>query len=127
MRDSGDKEAALKELEFQRLTTLKRLRSLFSHARGQLTEMMRSILLYVTCDGNNPAYALLIDEVHDAMTYNLKDCYSPAQAGFQSLISNDKYIKAVLSDSKQSKAILFDIDKILDQDQLDAVEEEVAA
>ena len=126
MRDSGDKDAALKELEFQRITTLKRLRSLFSHAREQLAEMMRSILLYVTCDGVNPAYALLIDEVHDAMTYKLKDCYSPAQAGFQSLIGNDKFIKAILSDVKQPKSIMFDIDKILEQDQLAAIEEVAA-
>ncbi len=126
MRDSGEKEEALKELEFQRITTLRRLRSLFSHARGQLTEMMRSILLYVTCDGVNPAYALLIDEVHDALTYKLKDCYSPNQAGFQSLMTNDVFIKAVLSDNKQPKAILFDIDKILDQNQLAEVEEVAA-
>ncbi len=126
MRDSGDKDAALRELEFQRITTLKRLRSLFSHAREQLAEMMRSILLYVTCDGVTPSYALLIDEVHDAVTYNLKDCYSPSEAGFQSLMTNDIFIKAVLSDNKQPKAILFDIDRILDQD-LQASVEEVAA
>ncbi len=126
MRDKGETEAALKELEFQRMTTLRRLRSLFSHARAQLNEMMRPILLYVTRDGVSPAFALLIDEVHDALTYHLKDCYSPAQAGLQSLISNDKYIKAVLSDKKQLNSILFDIDKILEPDHIAAVEEAAA-
>lgn len=123
----GDKgqEAALKELNYERLTTLKRLRSLFSYSREQVSDMMRSILLYVTRDGSTPAYALLIDEVHDALDYKLKDCYSPNQAGFDSLLTNDKYIKAILSDQNQPKAILLDTDKILQQDHIAALEEEV--
>ncbi len=126
LRDRGDTEEALKELEFQRITTLRRLRSLFAHARAQLTEMMRPILLYVTRDGINPAFALLIDEVHDALTYNIKDCYSPEQAGFQSLMTSDKYIKAILSDKKQPKSILFDIDRILEPNHQAAIEETAA-
>lgn len=117
------KEAALKELKFERLTTLKRLRSLFSYSREQVSDMMRSILLYVTRDGVTPAYALLIDEVHDALDYNLKDCYSPSQVGFDSLISNDQYIKAILSDNNQPKAILLDPDQILQQDHIAAIED----
>ncbi|MFK8067549.1 MAG: CZB domain-containing protein [Gammaproteobacteria bacterium] len=132
MCSQGDvgKEAALKELKHERLTTSKRLRSLFSYSREQVSEMMRSILLYVTRDGITPAYAMLIDEVHDALDYNLKDCYSPSQAGFESLLTNDRFIKAVLSDKNQPKAILLDTDEILEQDQLSAVkksESEVAA
>ncbi len=124
------KEAAFEELKFERITTLKRLSSLFSYSREQVSEMMRSILLYVTRDGITPAYAMLIDEVHDALDYNVKDCYSPSQAGFESLLSTDRYIKAVLSDKNQPKAILLDTDEILEQDQISAIKKsdsEVAA
>lgn len=124
--EKGETDAALKQLSYHRITTMRRLQSLFSHAREQLTEMMRPILLYVTRDGKVPAYALLIDEVHDAMTYKLKDCYSPAQVGIQSLSINDKYIKAILSDKKQENSILLNVDQILEAEQIAAVKEVAA-
>ena len=126
MREKGEKEQALKELEFQRITTLRRLRSLFKHAREQLGEMMRPILLYVTCDGVTPAYALMIDEVHDALTYDYKDFYSPEQAGFHSLVVEDQYIKAILTNQKQPSSILLDTNQILDQSSQGTLEETVA-
>ncbi len=126
MSNRGDKDEALKELAFQRLTTLRRLRSLFSHAREQLTEMMRPILLYVSCDGRTPDYALLIDEVHDALTYQREDCHSPSQAGFQALAGQDVYIKYILSDKNQPNSIMFDVDNILAKDHLASIEESAA-
>lgn len=126
MREKGEQEKALKELEFQRITTLRRLRSLFQHAREQLREMMRPILLYVTCNGTSPAYALLIDEVHDALTYDRKDCYSPERAGFHTLIVEDQYIKAILTNKKQPNSILLDTNQILDQNSQSMPEEAIA-
>lgn len=126
MRDAGNKEAAIKELNFQRSTTLRRLRSLFSHARLQLQELMRPILLYVTQDGNKPAFALLIDEVHDALTYDLASCHSPEKAGFNLLLGQDKFIKGVFSDAQHPKCILLDVDNILKPEHLHALSEAAA-
>lgn len=116
MREHGETDNALRELEFQRMTTLKRLRSLFSHARSQLQEMMRPILLYVTHDGQQPAFALLIDEVHDALTYDLKYFHDPAKSGYSSLMGNDDYIKGVFSDPKQPRCVLLNIARLLGTD-----------
>lgn len=127
LRDAGKTDEAMKELRFHRATTLKRLKSLFSHARQQLQELMRPILLYVTQDGTKPAFSLLIDEVHDALTYRVDACHSPERAGFNNLLGQDRFIKGVFSDNEHPKCILLDVASMLRPEHIEAVSESHAA
>lgn len=73
LKARGQLDQALKELEVERVTTLGQLRRLFDRARGQISDSIKSVLLFITIDGKEPRVALRLNEISDMIGF------SPAQ------------------------------------------------
>ncbi|HHJ13774.1 MAG TPA: hypothetical protein ENJ79_05260 [Gammaproteobacteria bacterium] len=69
MNDAGQRDEALRALELERVTTLAELRRLFEHARSQIRDSIRSVLLFVTLDGKEPRLALRLNEISDMVSF----------------------------------------------------------
>lgn len=66
----GRVEHALEQLSIERHTTLMHLRRLFAKARRQIRDSMKTVLLFLTCDGGTPVLALRLDEIGDIVSYS---------------------------------------------------------
>ena len=69
LRDRGQTEQALRELDNERGTTLAELRRLFNRAREQIRDSIRSVLLFITTDGKEPCIALRLNEISDMVGF----------------------------------------------------------
>lgn len=118
LRDAGKLEQALEQLQHERATTLRRLRTLFSRAREQIRSGMRQVLLFVTTDGKTPRYALLVNEIHDVIDYLPSDYQSSNQGSLSLLSKIEQVIDGIYTRTGQPDCLYFDIDKLTDIDQL---------
>ena len=66
----GNDAEALERLEVERTTSLRRLRTLFSEAREQIREASRTVLLFLTDEGQTPRVGLRIDEIDDVVSFS---------------------------------------------------------
>ena len=71
LRDNGDKEKALADLDFERTRTLGKLISLFATARERLENITRPILLYI--DTSKKMVAVRLNAISDIVTYSKVD------------------------------------------------------
>jgi len=71
LRDNGEKEKALADLEFERTRTLGKLISLFATARERLENITRPILLYI--DTSKKMVAVRLNAISDIVTYSKVD------------------------------------------------------
>ena len=118
MRDNDEQEQALERLSAERLTTLRRLKALFSRAREQIKGGMRQVLLFVTLDGKTPRYALLIDEINDVMNFTPAD-FQSSKDGALSLFSKiENVIDGIYTRENEADCLYFDINKMTDIDEL---------
>ncbi|MBF0264089.1 MAG: CZB domain-containing protein [Gammaproteobacteria bacterium] len=69
MKVDGQTKEALKILSLERDITMKRLSRHFAHAKEQVSDSSRQVLLYITEDGFTPTIALRIDEIHDVIDF----------------------------------------------------------
>ncbi|MGB9671256.1 MAG: CZB domain-containing protein [Halothiobacillaceae bacterium] len=69
----GEREAALRQLELERDTTLQTLRRTFAFARDALRTGQHTVYLYLTSDGRTPRLALRLDDISDIRGYAWKD------------------------------------------------------
>lgn len=81
MADSGNKDAALNELQIHRRTTLNSLRNLFSAAREAITTSYKPVIVYTTLNGSTPCLGFLVDSVDDALTIEETDIKSFSNDG----------------------------------------------
>jgi len=70
LRDKGRLEQALSDLELERSTTLVQLRRIFKHARAQIRDAIKSVLLFVTTNGKEPQLALRLNEISDMVGFS---------------------------------------------------------
>ncbi len=87
MRDEGRREEALAELEVERATTLTTLRKNLAHARNQVKESMRPVVLNLTVDGRTPLLGLQIDEVNNVVCYARDDLSELDRLGLDPALS----------------------------------------
>ncbi len=66
----GQTEAALKQLNAERQTTLAQLQRLFNRARNQIRDRIKSVLLFITTNGKDPCIALLLNEIDDMIEFD---------------------------------------------------------
>lgn len=67
LRDEGEKDKALADLDFERTRTLGKLKSLFKAARERLENITRPILLYI--DTSKKMVAVRLNAISDIVTY----------------------------------------------------------
>ena len=111
IKNRGDVDDALYRLDIARNTVLRRLRKTFHHARIQLQESIRDVVLNLTVDGETPLVGLKIDEINDVIAYPrerlvpLNDVGLPLNPHMQRLfngyLSNDKGQDCLLIDPEQ--------------------------
>lgn len=114
LRDNGKETEALEILAHTRVTTLRRLRALFSRARDQISSGMRQVLLFVTFDGKTPRYALMIDEINDVMSYSPSDFQSSASGALSLIHKIEDVIEGIYTQNNKPDCLYFDIKKITD-------------
>lgn len=118
MRDQGQAEQALELLSRERMTSLRRLNSLFSRVRDQIESAMRQVLLFVTLDGKTPLYALVIDEINDVLEYQVSDFHASSDGALKQIMKIDEVIDGVFTRADTADCIYFDIQKIVDVEKL---------
>ena len=114
MRDDDKEAEALEQLAYERATTLRRLRALFSRARDQIQGGMRQVLLFVTIDGKTPRYALLIDEINDVMNYTAADFQSSRSGALGLFNKIENVIEGIYTRENTPDCLYFDITKLTD-------------
>jgi chemotaxis signal transduction protein len=115
MSNQGRTEEALKELSHHRVTTLQRLRSLFSRAREQIRSGMRQVLLFVTEDGKTPVYALKIDEINDVMTYALSDFQAASSGALAQIPGMTHILSGIYSGDAGKDCLVLDVSTLTDK------------
>lgn len=70
MRAAGQTEDAIARLQTERMTTLRRMRTLFADAREYLRELSRTVLLFVGDVDGAPRVGLRIDEIDDVVSFS---------------------------------------------------------
>lgn len=121
LRDNNKNEEVLEILAHERITTLNRLRVLFSRARDQIKSGMRQVLLFVTLDGKTPRYALLIDEINDVINYEASD-FQSSRAGALGLFRKiEDVIEGIFTRKDTPDCLFFDINKMTDVNEVKKV------
>lgn len=121
LRDQGKTDKALEILKHEKATTLRKLRTLFSRARDQVESAMRQVLLFVTLDGKSPLYALVIDEINDVLQYEGTDFHASHDGPLKHIMKIDKVIDGIYTKADTPDCIYFDVQKIVDVEQLGSV------
>ena len=70
LRNQDKAEQALEELKLERHTTLRRLKSLFNKARDQIKGVMRPVIIFITENGVDPKFGMVVDEINDVIIYS---------------------------------------------------------
>ena len=118
LRDNNKEAEALEILAHARATTLRRLRSLFTRAKDQISGGMRQVLLFVTLDGKTPRYALMIDEINDVMNFTPTD-FQSSRSGALGLIRKIEHVlEGIYTRKGKPDCLYFDINKMTDIDEL---------
>ncbi len=76
LASTGRRDDAIERFNVERMTTFRRLRTLFAEARDQIQEMSRTVLLFLT-DGHAPRVGLRIDEIDDVVSFSA-EAFVPA-------------------------------------------------
>jgi len=69
MRDAGEQEAALKELEKEKASSLARLINLFKAAKDRIENITRPILIFI--DTESKMVAIRLNAISDIVTYQV--------------------------------------------------------
>ena len=86
LKNSGQKEEALHQLEMEKSGTLAQFKRLCEDAQLQVTESYKPIIVYTTTDGRTPYIGLLVDSVEDSVNINdneVKSLNKIMETGFQ--------------------------------------------
>jgi len=69
MKDGGDRERALRMLQLERATTLRKLIRALDFIRDYLKENIHPVVLHLTSDGVTPWFSLVLDQIDDIIDY----------------------------------------------------------
>jgi purine-binding chemotaxis protein CheW len=113
LKDRGQLEQALKELEIERVTTLGQLRRLFDRARGQISDSIKSVLLFITTDGKEPRVALRLNEISDMIGFSRSQVTKTGSLG----VADNERLAGVfagyLSTGGDNDCLLVDVEGLL--------------
>ena len=113
---SEDPQALAKQFQQQANIHLQRLRALGQRAKEQLESDMRQVLLFVTDDGKTPRYALLLDEIHDVISYDIDEFQSSSAGALAQIRKIRAILSGIFSRDDHPDCLFFDIDKLADSD-----------
>ncbi len=109
----GEVEEALYRLDIARKTVLRRLRKTFHHARVQLKESIRDVVLNLTVDGETPLVGLKIDEINDVITYPRANLLELAEVGLPVNPQTQRLFRGYLSNDQGQDCLLIDPEQII--------------
>jgi len=118
LRDNDNQAEALDILEHSRVTTLRRLRTLFTRVRDHISGGIRQVLLFVTLDGKTPRYALMIDEINDVLHYAPADFQSSRSGALALIRQIEHVIDGIYVRKNEPDCLYFDINKMTDIDEI---------
>ncbi len=113
LKSRGDEEEALYRLDIARNTVLRRLRKTFHHARVQLQESIRDVVLNLTVDGETPLVGLKIDEINDVIPYPRERLLPLADVGLPVSSHAERLFTGYLSNRKGEDCLLIDPEQII--------------
>lgn len=113
---SDNKTEATILLENARHTLLQRLLTIFSRVRDQINSSMRQVLLFVTDDGQNPRYALKIDEINDVINYRTSDFQSSDKGPLSVIRKIEGVIDGIYMKKDKDDCLYFNTNSITDID-----------
>lgn len=125
MCKNGEKEKSLKILEYERKTTLTKLRNLFNKARDQLSGSIKPILIYLTLDGKQSHIALKVDEIANVEEVKPENLVAYDDIGLPHFDKTRQFIEAYMTLESGQECLLINPDKILTNKELSAVAEAV--
>ena len=113
LKARGNTDEALHRLEIARNTVLRRLRKTFHHARIQLKESIRDVVLNLTTDGETPLVGLKIDEINDVITYPRERLLPLSDVGLPMAAHTERLFTGYLSNDKGEDCLLIDPEQII--------------
>ncbi len=113
LKARGKLDQALKELENERVTTLGQLRRLFERARDQISESIKSVLLFITTDGKQPRVALRLNEISDMIGYSSAQVTRTGSLGVADSERLANVFAGYLSTGGDNDCLLVDIEGLL--------------
>ena len=113
LKARGDMDEALYRLDIARNTVLRRLRKTFHHARVQLKESIRDVVLNLTTDGETPMVGLKIDEINDVITYPRERLLPLSDVGLPLAEHTERLFNGYLSNDRGEDCLLIDPEQII--------------
>jgi chemotaxis signal transduction protein len=120
LKNSGQLEEALRQLDIERAGTYVQLKRLFDDAQTQITESYKPIIVYTTVDGRTPYIGLLVDSVEDSVNIDdsqIKSLSKIMETGFKLNEQTQKMLNGIVKiDNKYS--LIIDSTAIFDKEEL---------
>jgi len=114
MKDNGELAKALEQLNYEKDTTLAKLRSTFARAVNQLKSTIKPVFIYLTLDGATPCAALRVDEIADVQAANNDDFVAMSDMALPQVNEMD-YIKGFLKLGEKGDCLLLDVATLTNQ------------
>ena len=106
-------EEALNKLEYERSSTLVKLRQLFSKTRDHLTGSIKPILIYMTMDGEAPQLALQVDEIANVEEIEPEKLVPYEAIGLPHFNLSRQFVDAYMTLESGQECLVIRPDKIL--------------
>ena len=114
LKNKGQSEQALKELNLERVTTLAQLQRLFDRARGQIRDSIKSVLLFVTTNGKEPRVALRLNEISDMVSFSPEQVTSTDSLGVSANERLADVLTGYLCTGGNKDCLLVNVDGLLE-------------
>lgn len=120
LKDRGKQDEALEKLELARITTLTHLCKYFKHARNQIEESLRTVVLNLTVNNLVPQVALQIDEIHDVINFRPEQLTPLENIGLDTDVDISNLFSGYINRDDDAKGcLLLRTEQILNETRLD--------
>ena len=116
-----DKQEALNKLEYERNTTLVKLRQLFSKTRDHLSGSIKPVLIYMTMNNEVPQLALQVDEIANVEEIELEKLVPYEAIGLPHFDLSRQFVDAYVTLESGEECLVIRPDKILTSKEMTAV------
>lgn len=109
LKNSNQKDEALKILAVERAGTYMQLKRLFDDAQVQITESYKPIIVYTTVDGRTPYIGLLVDSVEDSVNIDdgeIKSLSKIMETGFKLNQQTQKMLNGIVKINNKYSLII---------------------
>lgn len=113
LKEAGEVDCAIQQLEIERVTTLSQLRRLFGRAREQIRDSIKSVLLFITVDGKEPRVALRLNEISDMVGFSADQVTATASLGIAESERLAGVFKGYLNTGAEHDCLLVDVEGLL--------------